>query len=349
MTLHVGIVTDQYPSKEHPDRGTFIKDLVDQLRAARFTVTVIDHKINFVGMSLECMIRSAQVDVIDAQFLAPAGVVAALTPRIAPLVITIHRWDILEFPYRWPLGRIATAFALRTARGIIVAGSAVMPEVVKFAPSNARIAAIPNAVDTRRFRPDVDFSSLKKQLGIADGEMVILSAGHLIPRKGFEYAIKAMADIAKQFDSCRLVIVGDGYLREELQALKTKLQLGDKVKFAGAVNYDYMHYYYAMADIFVMPSLSEGHSLSILEAMAAGKPVVASAIPANAASVVSGLNGFLVPPTDSQAISSAILRLLRDNDLRRSFGLSSRDRAVKLFSWDHRITRLEDFYLSVLG
>lgn len=212
MALRVGIMTDQYPSTEHPDRGTFIKDLVDQLRFAKVAVTVIDHKMNLLAMSIECMIRSARVDLVDAQFLAPAGVIASITPRAAPLVITIHRWDILEFPRRWPLARMATSYALRAARGIIVAGSAVMPEVMKYAPPNARIRAIPNAVDTKRFRPDIDGSIIRNRLNIPDGHKVILSTGHLIPRKGFGYLIKAMVSIVRNFDSCCLVIVGDGYL-----------------------------------------------------------------------------------------------------------------------------------------
>jgi len=347
MNLRVGIITDQYPSIRNPSRGTFVRDLVGHLRLAKVDVAVIDHRKNFLAMSMECLIRSGQLDIFDAQFVAPAGVIAALTPRAAGFVITVHRWDILEFPYRWPMARIATLLALRSAQGIIAVGSTIMSEVRKFVPPAARLVTIPNAVDIQRFRPDVEFGLTKQRLGIPETHRVVLSVGHLIPRKGFQYLIPAVSRILRQFESCSLVIVGEGHLRDELEALGHKL-LGDRLKLVGAVDEPSLPSFYAMADVFVLPSLSEGHCVSILEAMSAAKPIVASAIPANAESVVHGKNGFLVDPRDTSSLANVILRLLRNDELREEFGRNSREKAISEFGWELRIRRLKEFYESVI-
>ena len=143
MNLRVGIVTNEYPSEKTPDRGIFIKDLVDHLCGVGVDVTVIDYRRNFVAMSIESLIRSAQLDLLDAQFLAPAGVITALTPRLVPFVVTVHRWDILQFPYQSPLARIASVAALDLAAGIVVVGRTILNEVRKFVSSDANIALLP--------------------------------------------------------------------------------------------------------------------------------------------------------------------------------------------------------------
>ncbi len=348
MTLRVGLLTDQYPSHSHPDRGTFVYDLARNLRSAQVDVSVINHRRNFAAMSLETLIRSARLDLLDAQFIAPAGVVAALTPRLAPLVITVHRWDIMEFPYRWPLAGAATVLALRAARGIIAVGRSILTEVMKFETHTAKIDVIPNAVDTNRFRPNADFSFIKSKLGIPDDHYVILSVGHLVSRKGFQYLIQAMTGVVKKFDSCTLVIAGEGPLRSELETMGRNLRIAERLRFPGVVQSTYLPSYYAMADLFVMPSIAEGHCVSILEAMSSGKPIVASAIPANAESVIHGVNGLLVPPKGPKALTDAILVLLRDDSEREKFGKRSRERAVRDFGWELRVKRLLNFYGSVL-
>lgn len=157
-----------------------------------------------------------------------------------------------------------------------------------------------------------------------------------------------MADVVKQFDRCTLVIAGEGS-HAELEAKGRELGLAERLRFTGLVQSTDLPSCYAMADIFVMPSISEGHCVSILEAMSSGKPIVASAIPANAESVIDGVNGLLVPPRDPKALTDAILALLRDNPARQKFGGNSRERAVREFGWELRVKRLLNFYESVLS
>jgi len=346
VDLSVAVMTDQYPTNTRPDRGTFVQDLINHLRSARINAVVINYERNFAAMSLECLLRSLCVDIVDAQFIAPAGVIAALTPRFSPFVITVHRWDIIDFPYRWPMARVATLFALQRSQGIIAVGHAIGAEVTRFVPSS-KVRVIHNAVDTARFNPDIEFASLKSNLGIPERDVVVLSVGNLIPRKSFDLLIEAMPAILRRYVSCSLVIVGDGPQRGQLEMLIRRLSLEDQVKLAGVVDEAVLPTFYSMADIFVMPSLSEGHCISILEAMSAAKPIIASAIPANAESVVDGHNGFLVEPGDVMGLAEAISLLLRDKNLREALGRNSRRRVIHQFNWKLRISRLKDFYLSV--
>jgi glycosyltransferase involved in cell wall biosynthesis len=298
------------------------------------------------AMSLECMIRSANVDLFDAQFVAPSGVVAMLTPRLSPFVVTVHRWDILEFPYRWPMSRILTVATLKRAKGIIAVGRPIFRELTKFV-SDSKIEIIPNAVDTDRFSSNLDSHHMKEMLGIPNNGRVILSVGHLIPRKGFQYLIQAMQIVRAKVDACYLVIAGGGPLRTQLAGMSRILGLDSVLRLPGVVSWSDLPLLYAMADLFVMPSLSEGHCVSILEAMASGKPVVASALDANSESIAQGENGFMVPPRNPQALARAIIKILTDDSLRRKLRWEARNRAVNEFSWKIRTERLKNYYDSV--
>jgi glycosyltransferase involved in cell wall biosynthesis len=348
LDLRIGIVADYYPSKKAPNHNPFIRDVVEQLRSAGVTVTLIKHLINLPAMSLEILMRSRQLDLLDAQFIAPAGIVTAFSPRFAPFVVTVHRWDIIEFPHRWPFGKATTA-TLSAASGIITVSHAIRSEVAKFAPADTPIAIIPNAVDTSRFTPQVPFDSLKRELGIPDMDRVILTVGHLIPRKGHHWLLRGMVKVLGSYPDCTLVIVGDGELREGMKALGGELRLGNKLRLTGAVEAAVLPSFYSMCDVFVMPSLSEGHCVSILEAMSSGKPVIASDLPANAESIISDKNGYLIPPRDHEALAASILHILMNDTVRKELGQYSRKRALSKFSWTQRTKHLVDFYKSVLG
>jgi len=348
MDLRIGVLTDQYPSKRKPNRGTFVRDLVEQLRSAGVDVTVISSERNLARMSIEYLLRSMSLDVFDAQFVAPAGVLAALTPHAAPFVVTAHRWDIMEFPHRWPMARMATVVTLNSANGIIAVSREIRSEVMKFVGAGDRVVTIPNAVNVQRFRPGVEVGSLKERLGIPENHLVILSVGHLIPRKGFQYLVRAMTSIVKECNECSLVIAGEGPLHEELLAFGRRLGLGNRIVLAGAIEESVLPSFYSMADVFAMPSLSEGHCVSILEAMSSGKSVVASAIAGNADSVTHGKDGLLVRKGDAGALSDAILTLVRDEALRRALGRNARETVIKQFRWEIRLRRLICFYQSVL-
>lgn len=146
--------------------------------------------------------------------------------------------------------------------------------------------------------------------------------------------------------SVRFVVVGDGPLRRPLEEKARALRLNGAVRFLGAVpNASSL---LPGFDIFVLSSLWEGMSNSLLEAMAAGKPVVATDVGGGSEVVLEGKTGFLVPPKDPEALADAVLRLLAAPDLARNLGVAGRVRVESKFTLEIMVARLEELYDSLL-
>lgn len=193
-----------------------------------------------------------------------------------------------------------------------------------------RVKVIPNGVDTSIFHPEVT-PNLSCPLP------VILTARRLVKKNGIEYLIKAMEDLK---DQCRLFIIGDGPERQRLEFLAKKT---GNIEFLGEVPHGKMPSYIASADIAVVPSIIEASSLFMLEAMAMGKPVVASAVGGLPETL--GDSGILVPPMDTKSIASAISDLLHDLEKQRRLGSSARKRVEMEYTWQKIAMQIENEYL----
>jgi glycosyltransferase involved in cell wall biosynthesis len=349
--LRVGIVTNLYPTLKHFEEGTFVKDLSDELEKAGCIAKVIHYRWNFPAMFLETLMRRKLFDVLDAQFIAPAGLLCSLTPAFSPLVVTVHRWDILEFPYRWRTASQWTRFALNRADAIVAVSNHVGDEVAKFANRPEKIHIIPNAVDTNRFRPMPCRASVLSKLGISEEALVLFSIGRLVPIKGYDYLLRALNKTVLGGHNVVLVLAGEGTQHEQLKALAKSIGISDQVHFLGRIEHDdaMLERYYSACDIFALTSLAEGHSVAITEAMACGKPILCSDIPGNTEIVFQGVNGALVSPRDIQGIARAIEIFSDSRRLVAQYGERSRAIAIEKFSWRHRITRLLDLYGSLIN
>jgi glycosyltransferase involved in cell wall biosynthesis len=150
---------------------------------------------------------------------------------------------------------------------------------------------------------------------------MLLSAGTLIPHKGPQWIINALPHVLREVPQVTAVLCGTdlGY-KKHLEILTHRLKLENNVIFAGYLPREELLKAYSASDVFVLPSDFEGFGLAIAEAMASGKPVVASHVGAVPFVVEDGRSGFLVPPQDPTALADRIIRLLRDDHLRESFG-----------------------------
>lgn len=202
---------------------------------------------------------------------------------------------------------------------------------------------IPNGVDLNRFNLQV--KPLDK---FNDGIFNILFVGRMDPRKGLKYLFKAFPLIYKQYPHCRLIVVGEGWLRDYYR-MYLPSYLSDKVTFEGYVSRDVLPRYYASADVFCAPSTGgESFGIALLEAMASGKPIVASAIKGYRDLITYGQEGFTVSPKDPEMLKENILKLIKDKDLRKRMGekglIKSRE-----YSWDKVVKKIEDCYKKVLA
>ncbi len=201
---------------------------------------------------------------------------------------------------------------------------------------------IPNGIDLTRFSAGVP-----KRKEFADGKRNILFVGRLDRRKGMQILLPAFSLLRKKFNDIRLIVVGEGFLREELLATVAR-EIIEDVVFVGEVKAENTPSYYASADVFCAPSIrGETFGIILLEAMGSGVPVVASSIEGYAEVMPEAAGRFLVPPGDPVLLSAAIEELLNDPKLRERM---SRIGVLHSQQYDWEITggRISDFYEEVM-
>jgi glycosyltransferase involved in cell wall biosynthesis len=207
-----------------------------------------------------------------------------------------------------------------------------------------KITVIVPGSDLRRFHPNRRASpEQRERLGFGASDPVLLVAARLEPQKGHRVLIEAMPLIRAQFPSVRLVCLGEGSLRLELEGRVEALGLRDAVRFLG-FQADVPEWL-ALADFSVLPSFFEGLPAGAIESLAAARPVVATAVDGTPEVVLHGKTGLLVPAGDPTSLAQAICRLLGDADLRRAMGQAGRRWVVDNFSRERLIERTQELYL----
>jgi glycosyltransferase involved in cell wall biosynthesis len=186
---------------------------------------------------------------------------------------------------------------------------------------------------------------LKREFGLT-GSPVIGIVSRLVPEKGYEYALKAMPIVLKKFPGALMVIVGDGPLRKALEDLCRSLEISGHVDFLGYQ--DRVEGLTADFDVFLLPSISEGLGLSLLEAMALGKPVVATEVGGIPEVVKSGVNGLLVPPGDDRALAEATIKILSSRQMAFSLGQAAKNTVFDKFSAQYMAEKTMEIYDKIL-
>lgn len=214
-----------------------------------------------------------------------------------------------------------------------------------FLPRRKVVASV-NGVDVDQFSPDpVKGQSLRKRLGISDDIPVLLHCSRLEPEKGGDVAIRAFAQLRSQHPSLRLIIAGDGSQREELLALAVHLRVSDGIHFIGHVPNHELPAFYNACTVFLYPTLAvESFGIAVAEAMACGRPVVASRRGGILTSIEDQETGLLVPAGNSTALARAVGRLLADPSACARIGKAARVKAEQNLS----TVRMVDDVLTVV-
>ncbi len=273
----------------------------------------------------------------------PAVPVVALAASLrspCPAVGTFHAWSDRDRAYR-----LARPVARRAAEAldarIAVSQAAVAYHAGALGLPEGAFRQIPNAVDVARFADAAPLEDLAP-----DGEPVLLFVGRLEPRKGLEQLVRALIILKSQRPRVRLVVVGEGPQREQAETLLPS-RLQASVEFRGRVGDDELARLYRSCDCFVSPALGgESFGIVLLEAMAAGCPVVATDIPGYRSVVRDGVNGRLVPPGDPQALADAIETLLANPSLRAAMAREAATAAGR-YDWPTVAAEIRRVYASV--
>jgi phosphatidylinositol alpha-mannosyltransferase len=241
------------------------------------------------------------------------------------------------------LGRPIFRRWLLRLHGKITVSKPALEYVSWHLPGDYRI--IPNGIDTQQFCIDAP-----QRKEFVDGKINILFVGRLEQRKGLGYLLNACAKIKNSLQNSRLIIVGPGtMLRHRYEKLVEDMGLTDNVVFVGFVPSYELPSYYRSADIFCAPATGgESFGIVLLEAMACGKPVIATDIQGYASVLANSEEGLLVPPRDEKSLADALLSLLNDKNLRLKMGAKGRIKAEK-YSWPNISRQVMDYYNSLLS
>jgi glycosyltransferase involved in cell wall biosynthesis len=200
------------------------------------------------------------------------------------------------------------------------------------------VFTILHGIDTVRFSPQIDSCDLQRGLDIKRDEKVLLFAGRLKEEKGIGLLVKVFKEVLTEYKEVRLIIVGSGEFEARARKMVDQLEMKEKVVFAGSVNHMDIPIYHSLSDIFVLPTLrQEGLPYVILEAMACGKPIVASKIGGIPSVIEDGKEGFLIKPGDIKALKERIIYLLKNPQDRESMGERGRGKVVKEFSKERMV------------
>lgn len=183
--------------------------------------------------------------------------------------------------------------------------------------------------------------------GVGEKDIVIVAASRLDPYKGVDCLIESFVLLASNYTDVRLVIVGSGPYEKQLRKNAECLRVEDRVTFAGMR--DDVPRFLAAADIFVIPSFREAHSMGLLEAMRAGNAIVATNVGGNTESVRHDKEALVVPPADSAALAAAIERLIKDGELRKRLGDAARARFLTEFTAEITVARTARWFERVVG
>jgi glycosyltransferase involved in cell wall biosynthesis len=290
---------------------------------------VIVHAISLLRYSQDC-------DLIHAQWTLSGMISWIVKPfHRKPYIVSVHGSDIFQAA-KIPVVRQLTRLALTSASAVIAVSKSLADAVADLGVDRSKIIILPNGVDTSQFIPaDTQNSN-------------ILFVGSLTKNKGVHYLLQAFAQIAQIFPEMRLQIIGDGSSKGEFQNQAMSLGISHRVDFFGQVPPSQVRIIMRQALMFVLPSLSEGFGVVILEAMASGIPCIGSRV-GGIPDLITPDTGILVDPMNSQAIADAMRYLLENPDKRKMMSTCARLRSIQDYDWLIVAKRYIEVYKKVIN
>jgi glycosyltransferase involved in cell wall biosynthesis len=312
------------------------------IQVVSLTQRSIKHRFSPIfAMRLAWLARQGKFDLIHAH-LHSASVAAAIAARVQglPLVLTHHSMNTWRRGWHSVLGR----WADRQADAVIAVASNLATAA---GAHGARVRLIPNGVEwPSRLDSPGEIAAARARLGIPTDAYVISYIGRFTVDKNPLLFIEAAARVATRCPSAYFLMLGDGPLRPNVEARARELNLDRRILFAG-FQADAVAFH-PVADVLTLPSNSEGAPLVVLEAMAAGRPVVATAVGDVPRQIVHGTTGFVVPPGQAQGLADALAQLA-DPALRARFGAAGRARVLDHFTTEHCLAQTVGVYREALA
>lgn len=338
-----GLENDKYSVQVAVFEGGGV--LEQDLQRAEVPVHVFDKKEGidlFLFFKLIRFIKEQKIHVVHSNNYSAwlYSAVAALFCCGTRVVYTAHSNETAKKKHRFILEKCLTYFT----DSVVTVSDQVRKVMIEDSGIDSNnIQVVPNGVDTKRFAKNaVVGGQVRKSLGINNSDIVLGTIGRLVPVKDHKTMITALALITSLRSDIKLIIVGDGILRDELEQFVRGAKVENNVIFAGEQE-DVSPYYCAM-DIYMVSSISEGMSLSILEAMSSALPVIATDVGGNPQLVKNHVSGLLTPVGDADTMHLKVLELVEDEKKREAMGSEGRAVVESHFSKSAMIARYSSLY-----
>jgi len=288
------------------------------------------HQLNPVDLGLSCLLPAARPPVVLGPYVPDWPAVVRLGEGAGPIQHAAYRAAVLA----------KTAIRRREQRRastILLSTPAAETKLALTGSSRPRIRYVSPGVDAGRFTPPPSGSPDRS------GEPTILFLANLNVRKGILTLLDAFDAVAERLPTCRLRIGGEGQATEQVRQAVQDSRHGDRIEVLGRVEPDAVPDLMQVSDVFCLPSFAEPFGISVLEAMACGRPVVATGI-GGLAYLVRPEGGRTVPPGDPAALAAALVEVLKSPELRAAMGRFNRSLVERQYAWERVIDQLEAAY-----
>jgi len=294
-------------------------------------------------LGLSALMRKHRIDIVHAHMYRSA-VPATIAARLArvPVVITqLHNVDTWETRrQRW-----LDSFLCRWRSAVVAVSECVRRDITRnLSIPEEKVHVLYNGVDVERFGGGGRRAATRAALGLRPDDVAIIYHGRLVSQKNPEALVKIAAEVAQRRKGVVVLVAGDGPRREDLERLAAEKNVSGLIRFLG--RRDDIPDLLQAADIYVLPSLKEGFSNALVEAMAAGLPAVATDVGGNAEAVEHGRSGWIVPPRDDGLLLNAVAALVDDAAERARMSQEARRRA-RFFSIENMIANVESLYTTL--
>jgi glycosyltransferase involved in cell wall biosynthesis len=249
-------------------------------------------------------------DLVHAHFLEN-GFVGAVCKSLrgTPLIVTAHGGDVYNLPFRDSWYYNLARYVLSEADKVITVSHFLAEKLSALSVSSKKLHVIPNGYDENLFKP-LPSNAMRKKLGLPLNKRILLSVGNLVDVKGHRYLIDAMSMVLKKRSDILLVIVGDGSLKTSLEKKIREFGIENRVLLTGRKRHAEVSLWMNACDVFVLPSLNESFGVVIIEALACGKPVVATCVGGVSEIIANEDVGILVKPAHPLSLYRGILDAL---------------------------------------
>ena len=286
-------------------------------------------------------IKRNNIHLVHSHGYKPNIFMSVVPRRGIKVLSTVHGWSKQTASAKGKTYEFIDSLSLRTMDKIVAVSKAVFDDLTWCGVNKDKIEVIYNGIALDSLKTEFIRSLVRTEYGIPQSTYVLGAVGRLAAVKGYQYLIEAMPSVVAAIPNCKLLIAGEGSLKNELLHRIVKQGLASYITLVGYQTP--ISRFLSMVDVFVMPSLSEGLPIALLEAMACGNPVLASSVGGIPEVITSRKDGILLPPADSNALAGSIKELYHNQSLRANISRQGKELVEGKFS----STSMARQYLSV--